>query len=240
MERRAGRADSRAPLAPPRSIGIGAKDPVARSQPTCVIQRCALCDDPSRSARRTAMCPARSGTRISESCLIDAVPQNLSNVSWLVLTTHLLREIERWFPQRNLSDTPPSVRAWRTLHAIQRTRRYGGAWPKDGCGALNWLKSKTRSRKVAASESWIGSPHSLGLTNIRLRRGRLQGVRGPRGPGSEPFRRRSLTCRNPLVTSLGPQQCSMNRSCFSLGLRERPRRAPKAADIQNHAGQKGN
>lgn len=121
----------------------------------------------------------RSGTRISESCSIGVVPQNFSNASWLVLPTHPLQEIKRWFPQRSLSDTPRSVRAWRTLHAIERIRRYGGEWPKDGCGVLNWLKSKIRSGKVAASESWIGSPHSLGLTNIRSRRGRLRGVRGP-------------------------------------------------------------
>jgi hypothetical protein len=91
------------------------------------------------------------------------------------MPTRLLQEIARWFPQRSLSDTPRSVRAWRTLHAIERIRRYGGAWPKDGCGALNWLKITTRSGKVAASESWIGSPHSLGLTSIWLRRSRLPG-----------------------------------------------------------------
>jgi hypothetical protein len=59
---------------------------------------------------------------------------------------------ERWFPERNLYGTPLSVRAWRNFHAIQRARRYGGAWPKGGSGALSWPKSKTRSRKVTESE----------------------------------------------------------------------------------------
>jgi hypothetical protein len=161
VEGGAGRADSRAPLAPPRSIGIGVKDPCrywSESELTSLNRR--VWPETALASRRVAQSARfRRTFRTLPGCYYQPI---------------FLREIERWFPQRNLSDTPLSVRAWRPLHAIQRIRRYGDAWPKDGCGALNWLKSKTRSGKVAASESWIGSPHSLELTNIRLRRGHLR------------------------------------------------------------------
>jgi hypothetical protein len=68
---------------------------------------------------------------------------------------------ERWFLERNLYATPPSVRAWRNFHAIQRIRRYGGAWPKGGSGALSWRK--TRSRKVTENEKKV---EFAGLNNI--------------------------------------------------------------------------
>jgi hypothetical protein len=70
---------------------------------------------------------------------------------------------ERWFPERNLYGTPLSVRAWRNFHAIRRARRYGGAWPKGGSGALSWPESKTRSRKVTESERKAAF---AGLNNI--------------------------------------------------------------------------
>jgi hypothetical protein len=71
--------------------------------------------------------------------------------------------MKQWFPERNSYDTPLSVRVWRNFHAIQRTRRYGGAWLKGGSGALSWPKSKTRSHKVTESERKAAL---AGLNNI--------------------------------------------------------------------------
>ena len=73
---------------------------------------------------------------------------------------------DRWFPERNLYGTPLSVRASRNFHAIQRTKGYGGAWPKGGSGALSWPNSKTRSRKVTESERKAAL---AGLNNILLK-----------------------------------------------------------------------
>jgi hypothetical protein len=106
--------------------------------------------------------------------------RNLLAASPLVVTSILQREIVRWFPQRNSCDTPLSVSTWQNFHAIQRTGSYGTAWLKDGFGALKWPDNKAHLRKVAARENCIGSPHTLGLTNICLsptkwRQGRLCG-----------------------------------------------------------------
>jgi hypothetical protein len=75
------------------------------------------------------------------------------------LQTILTPEVSRCFPQRYLPNTPLSASPWQSFHAIQRTKRYGDAWRKDGCDALHW-PDKTHRHKVAARQNCIGSPHS--------------------------------------------------------------------------------
>ena len=93
---------------------------------------------------------------------------NLLAASPVSRYVHLAREIVRWFSQKNLCDTPLSVRTWQNFHAIQRTRSYGAAWLKDGFGALKWPDNKAYLHKVAARQNCIVSPHTLGLTNVCL------------------------------------------------------------------------
>ena len=79
-------------------------------------------------------------------------------------------------------NSPPNVNSWRNSRPIQRMRRYGAKWPRDGFESLTCLNAKTQWPTLLAQESDVANPCTVGFIRnlpncLLLRSSRLRDLR---------------------------------------------------------------